>query len=118
MQVIDRPRLRLISFPAGHPIEAEGPSVLVGRHSQADIRLPMSDVSRHHCRLVHESGGWRVIDLESTNGTFVNGERVREAVLKVGDHLKIAGFEFELPAEDSDVRMTNVSMSQTQRLAG
>src|SRR4051794_29597188 len=112
MEAVNRPRLRLLSCPGGKPLEADGPSVLLGRHSGADIRLPMCDVSRHHCRFVYDAGAWRVIDLTSTNGTFVNGQRIYDVVLRPGDHLKIAGFEFELPAEDNDIRTTH------PRLAG
>ena len=47
--------------------------MLIGRHSQADIRLPLPDVSRRHCRFFFGEGVWQVLDLNSLNGVFLNG---------------------------------------------
>src|SRR5262249_14833294 len=80
---------------------------VIGRHSQADVRIPLADVSRRHCRFVHLAGKWQVIDLNSTNGTFVNNEKVTQAVLKAGDKLRIGSFTFDvqyLPAGSTPVR--------------
>src|SRR5689334_4805107 len=55
-----------------------GTGVTVGRREPADIVLPDSEVSRAHCRLVVRDEELWVRDLGSTNGTFVNGERVVE----------------------------------------
>ncbi len=96
-----RPILRLMAYPEGSTIESDKPSVLVGRHSQADVRLPMPDISRHHCRFVQTATGWRVVDLASTNGTFVNGVRVNEAEIHPGDKVRIGGVMFELFEGDS-----------------
>jgi predicted component of type VI protein secretion system len=86
--------LRLQLLPGGLSLELTKPNQLLGRHSQADLRLPLPDVSRRHCRLVFEAGGWHVVDLESLNGVYVNGERVRESALRPGDRLRIGGFTF------------------------
>ena len=60
----------------------------VGRDEQNDLILHESSVSSFHAELVRlEDGGLRVIDLDSSNGTFVNGDRINRAVLKVGDRL-------------------------------
>jgi pSer/pThr/pTyr-binding forkhead associated (FHA) protein len=99
-----RPKLTLLACPDGHMVEVEGPSALVGRHSEADLQLPRTEVSRRHCRLLFDNGGWRVVDLSSTNGTFVNEVRVEEAELHPGDHLRIGGFEFDVPGEAARVR--------------
>jgi pSer/pThr/pTyr-binding forkhead associated (FHA) protein len=51
-------------------------------------------VSRLHCRLTLPTDGLLVEDLESTNGTFVNGERVTKLLLRAGDALKVGRMEF------------------------
>jgi pSer/pThr/pTyr-binding forkhead associated (FHA) protein len=51
-------------------------------------------VSRLHCRLTAGAATLEVVDLESTNGTFVNGQRVTEASLKEGDRLGVGRVEF------------------------
>jgi pSer/pThr/pTyr-binding forkhead associated (FHA) protein len=73
--------------------------MIVGRHSQADIRLSLPDISRRHCRFVFTDGGWQVIDLYSLNGVFVNGERLHESVLRHGDRVRIASLIFEVDLE-------------------
>jgi hypothetical protein len=61
--------------------------LLVGRHHACDVVLTESSVSRRHARLVFRDGTWVVQDLESTNGTIVNGVRVGRCALRPGDHL-------------------------------
>jgi pSer/pThr/pTyr-binding forkhead associated (FHA) protein len=86
--------LLLVLEPIGLRIEVQQPHVVVGRHSEAEIRLASPDISRRHCRLVFENQLWRVIDLDSLNGVFVNGERMHEATLYQGDHLQIGKLTF------------------------
>lgn len=92
--------LRLVLQPAGAVIDVTRPDVLVGRHTAADIRLPLPDVSRRHCRLQFTDGGWQVIDLNSLNGVEVNGEQVLQAPLEAGDRLRIGGFTFSVELGD------------------
>jgi pSer/pThr/pTyr-binding forkhead associated (FHA) protein len=53
-------------------------------------------VSRRHCRLVYADGRWEVSDLNSLNGVFVNGERVKQATLRHDDELRLGGFTFRV----------------------
>ena len=86
--------LRLVLQPGGAVIEVSRPEVLVGRHSAADVRLPLPDVSRRHCRLQWVEGCWQVFDLDSLNGVYVNDEAVLQAPLHHGDLLRVGGFTF------------------------
>jgi pSer/pThr/pTyr-binding forkhead associated (FHA) protein len=62
----------------------------VGRAVRSDFILDAAMVSRIHCRLTVDNDGQLVVeDLESTNGTFVNDERVKRAVLSAGDRLRV-----------------------------
>jgi len=66
----------------------------LGRATGADFSLDAALVSRVHCRLVAlPGGGLEVRDLDSTNGTFVNGKRVQTARLESGDRLQIGRVE-------------------------
>ncbi len=95
----DRPAdflpLRLVLRPGGVSVELTRPDVLVGRHSEADVRLPLPDVSRRHCRFTFAGGRWHVRDLKSLNGTFVNDEPVEDAPVGHGDRVRVGGFTFE-----------------------
>jgi len=92
----DVPPLRLRLRPGTFAVEVTRSGTVLGRHSSADVRLPLPDVSRHHCRFVCESGRWQVVDLDSLNGIFLNGEPVRRAELRDCDQLRIGGFIFDV----------------------
>jgi serine/threonine protein kinase len=70
------------------------PVTVIGRSPDCDLRLHAPSVSRQHCRIVWEGGGAVVEDLDSTQGTWVNGQRVRSAPLADGDRLEIGGRAF------------------------
>lgn len=57
----------------------------VGRHKSVDLALPKDWVSNFHCRFSSDSDGWTLEDLDSTNGTFVNGQRINKRCLCLGD---------------------------------
>ena len=65
----------------------------VGRAARADFIVDAPLVSRLHCRLTAGAAELEVVDLESTNGTFVNGERVARALLRRGDRLGVGRVE-------------------------
>jgi pSer/pThr/pTyr-binding forkhead associated (FHA) protein len=75
---------------------AAGAVKTVGRAPRADFIVDAALVSRLHCRLTATDRGLDVVDLESTNGTFVNGKRVSKASLAVGDRLRIGRVELRL----------------------
>ena len=86
-----RPTLMVVAGrnSAGKMISLAG-DVIVGRHLRADFALDEEGVSRRHAGFrVEPDGSVIVCDLDSTNGTFVNGERVKEAVLRDGDKIQI-----------------------------
>jgi pSer/pThr/pTyr-binding forkhead associated (FHA) protein len=66
----------------------------IGRAPRADFIVEAALVSRVHCQLSAGAADLEVVDLESTNGTFVNGERVARALLKSGDTLGVGKVEF------------------------
>jgi len=67
---------------------------VVGRREDCDLRIPLGEVSRKHCRLIMDGEAVRLEDLGSSNGTFHNGERVREATLSPGDTVQIGPVTF------------------------
>jgi hypothetical protein len=66
-----------------------GSHVVVGRSREADIVLADPNVSRRHAELRRDESGWHVMDLGSTNGIKVNGQRVNQAELSPGDRITI-----------------------------
>lgn len=60
-----------------------------GRDSSSQIRLSDTEVSRRHAEFVRTADGYRVRDIGSANGTFVNNQSVRDVLLQPGDHVQI-----------------------------
>jgi pSer/pThr/pTyr-binding forkhead associated (FHA) protein len=72
-----------------------GVAKTIGREARADFIVDAPLVSRVHCRLTAEASDQLVVeDLDSQNGTFVNGKRVDRATLRSGDRLKVGRLEF------------------------
>jgi ABC transport system ATP-binding/permease protein len=72
----------------------------VGRATRADFIVDAPLVSRLHCRLSAGAAELEVVDLESTNGTFVNGERISRALLRRGDRLGVGRVEMTIETSE------------------
>lgn len=69
---------------------------VIGRREDCDLRIPLGEVSRKHCRLVRDGDTLKLEDLGSSNGTFLNGQRVQEALLSPGDTIQVGPVVFAL----------------------
>lgn len=104
----------------GLRIELQKRSLVLGRDPVCDIVVDDAEVSRRHARLIAQSGGYAIEDLGSTNGTFVDGDRIRTVVtLRPGASLRLgetATFIYEAAAPDRvdtrDFNATPPSASQ------
>src|SRR5437870_4969401 len=76
-----------------HPL---GGQTRIGKAPDNDLVLTDDTVSRHHCELLRAPDGVHVRDLDSTNGTRVDGTRIREAVLHAGQVLKVGEVEISI----------------------
>ncbi|MCP5498113.1 MAG: FHA domain-containing protein [Leptospiraceae bacterium] len=63
--------------------------IIVGRSVDADIKLESPIVSRNHCKIFISHQVLRVMDLKSTNGTLINGFRIKNSVIKLGDEIQV-----------------------------
>jgi hypothetical protein len=73
----------------GHDVALRGDRVLIGRTNACDICLPDANVSRSHAAIVCHDGAWHIEDLDSTNGTLLNGHPVASGLLRDGDVIEI-----------------------------
>ncbi len=95
---VDGPAIQPITLHAG---TAPSKAVVLGRHQDCELRLPpgAEQASRFHCSFRFENGQWRLTDLASRRGTFVNGIRLtpkHEVVLADGDLIRVEPWTFAL----------------------
>src|SRR5678816_3257623 len=62
---------------------------VIGRREDCDLRIPLGDVSRKHCRIIKDASSIRVEDLGSSNGTYRNGERIQQCEASAGDTIQV-----------------------------
>ncbi len=106
----DVARLKGISAGVDGQIFAlEGDRLVIGRADSCGICLKDNSVSSEHARLSHDSGGWRVVNLLSTNGTFVNNKKVSSAPLRNGDRLRLGRLEFVFVAAGQDAHSVDAA---------
>jgi hypothetical protein len=100
--------LRLVPS-SGAPIEVDQDVAVVGREPGVDVLVSDGSVSRRHARLERRGSSWFVVDQGSANGTFLDSQRVSDAVLRPGQELRFGavGFGVELlgdmPATDGTI---------------
>ena len=85
--------LKIVTPPGSERSIPVRPPVTIGRMPPSDLVLNGADISRAHCRIVVSGPGIAVNDLNSTNGTFLNDQRIRVTTpLKTGDRLQIGSY--------------------------
>ena len=89
-------RAQLISLDGSETVEVVKDLTVVGRKDECDLRLDHKSVSKMHCVIVKTDGLLLVRDLGSTNGTRVNGQRIRRAALLPNDELSIASYRYKV----------------------
>jgi pSer/pThr/pTyr-binding forkhead associated (FHA) protein len=80
-------------FERQYPPEGE---TIIGRNEQCDLVLASRRTSKRHCRLFFKDGQWHIEDLNSQNGTIVNGVKITLETLKDGDVLQIGDYRIEV----------------------
>jgi hypothetical protein len=91
------PNMVIITGPSsGKKIPLLPMTMSIGREHDNNIELKDPDVGRYHARILYDRGRFVLEDLESSNGTWLNGERISEAALKNGDRIKIGETELAI----------------------
>jgi pSer/pThr/pTyr-binding forkhead associated (FHA) protein len=68
-------------------------TMTLGREHDNNIELKDKDVSRYHARIIFSSGEYHIQDLDSSSGTFVNGDSITEKQLSHGDKINVGSTE-------------------------
>jgi pSer/pThr/pTyr-binding forkhead associated (FHA) protein len=102
---------RLVYVDDGDPIQEvvlRGSAAVIGRGPTARVCSPDPEISRRHCEIYPLNGRLVVRDLRSTNGTFVNGVRVAEALLLPGDRLTLGATRLRVRYECGSTEVADV----------
>lgn len=95
----NRPMAKLVVLSegmTGRSFDLKADKTTIGRLEDNAFPIPEPSVSSHHCEIVKKGSEFVVRDLNSTNGTFINGEPVTEASLKPGQILRLGQIEMRL----------------------
>lgn len=84
----------------------------VGRTPENDFQIVHPTVSSAHCEMVLTDAGVTLRDLESTNGTFVNGQRIREAMLSPGQTVALGDVELLVETTDATIAIPKFSNAE------
>ncbi len=96
------------------PLE-ESAELMVGVAANCNVRFTAVDVSRAHALITCQRGKVVVLDLGSTNGTFVNGRRIKEAELHAGDFIRFSSVMAQLTPPGDPTRAPRESSSSGER---
>jgi pilus assembly protein CpaF len=95
----------------------EKPEVSIGRIQGNDIVLPKGNISKRHARIVNRDNDFVVVDLRSTNGTYVNGQRVTSPMVVSGeDKLYIGDFIIQVARGDASAEADAQPLDETRAL--
>lgn len=100
---LDRFRASLVVVAgenAGHAYALDRSKLVLGRGAEAAIRVDDEALSRRHAVFEVQGNGFRVTDLSSTNGVFVNGERIETVMLNHGDRLGLGSLKCKYVVEE------------------
>lgn len=101
--------IRVTESGEQQPVPLSHERTLIGRMDDCHIRIPIGGISRKHCEIVVKDGSIVVRDLGSSNGTFVNQERVSDQPLAPGDLISVGGLVF-LVSVNGDPSDINAAM--------
>ena len=83
----------------GRSQELKAEKTTIGRVEDNTFQLAEASVSSHHCEVLLRGDDIVIKDLNSTNGTFINGEKIGESVLRPGQTLRLGQVELRLEVE-------------------
>lgn len=107
-----------VYFLGSHiPLDVRG-SYTIGRGRECEIQLPDTSVSREHARIIGDADGFAIEDLQSTNGTLVNGESVTKQRLNGGDKIRVGRLHLEFQIREDGNSSETLDPSDTIVLEG
>jgi len=98
----------------GQTYDLKAEKTTVGRLPDNAFQIPEPSVSSHHCEITLRGSDLYVRDLDSTNGTFINGERIKEGIVKPGQILRLGMVDMRLETGDAQPIAQKKLLEQTR----
>jgi len=111
-------KLVVLSGPNSESYELESGEYVLGRGDDVDIRLEGKGVSKRHCKITCSRREVNLVDIGSSNGTFVNGSLTRIKRLRPGDRISIGNFILELRKKPISKKSKNIAARTSGAVAG
>ena len=109
------PRLVVLSEGlTGRSHELKAETTTVGRVEDNTFQIPDPSVSSHHCEILLKGTDVVIRDLNSTNGTFINGQQITEASLKPSQILRLGQVEVRLEGDQAGASQKKMTLDHTQ----
>src|SRR6478735_5410793 len=123
-QIAEERRVMQVKFKllkgshAGKEVKLPAPKCLIGRNDDCHLKPQSEAVSRRHCVIITTDSEVMIRDLNSRNGTHVNGEKITgDTVLLNGDVVKVGPLEFEMLIEHTAARIKKSKVSDIKEAA-
>ena len=112
--------LTCLSHPDLAPRLLIAGTLTIGRSAGCDVRLPEDDLSvgRRHAQIEERDGDVFVVDLDSANHTYLNGEQVQRARLAAGDRIQIVDYSFEIARRTADLTVLGDAIGRFATASG
>lgn len=101
------PYLVLRSELLGRTVTLNGTKTTIGRLAENTVSIDDGSISLNHCEIFQRNGEVLVKDLGSTNGTFIDDERIVEGPLKAGQKFRVGSVEFEVETQEQEKEETS-----------
>ncbi len=109
------PRLVVLSEGlTGRSHELKAETTTIGRTEENTFQIPDASVSSHHCEVILRGHEVVIRDLNSTNGTFINGQQITESALKPSQILRLGQVEVRLESEQAATSQKKQLLDHTQ----
>jgi pSer/pThr/pTyr-binding forkhead associated (FHA) protein len=102
LKIMPLPMSKLVALSeglTGRTLELKVDKTTIGRLEDNSFQIAEPSVSSHHCEVLLKGSDVVIKDLNSTNGTFINGEKITESTLKPGQILRLGNIELRLEAD-------------------
>jgi DNA-binding NtrC family response regulator len=111
-------RCTLSPMEGGPELSFEKDEITIGAMDDNDVVLHDETVSRYHCKIVQEDTGYVLVDLRSTNGTFINKVRMREGFLRPGCTIGVGQQQLKFNAREEEVQIVPSDADRCGQLIG